>query len=133
METNNNQLNMDKVAEAVSMNRPGVSQGAQGIQTGTLQSHKKAIILICLLVVVIGVLTFFFKEKIFKNIDSGIPETPQEAIDQAFKEGYKTDYTYTEADMTRTSVEMQKASNALSKKKQATPAQKKALLDRINN
>ncbi len=125
---------MDKVSEITSLNT--VSPKTIPVfdeKINTPKDHKKAIILICFLVIVIGILTFFFRDKIFKNIDSGIPETPQEAIDQAFKEGYKTDYTYSEADMTRNSVEMQKASNALSKKKQATPTQKKELLDRINN
>lgn len=133
METNNNQLNMEKVQEVMSVKGTSSPSSTFSEKMNALKSHRKTIALVCLLIVVIAILTFFFKDKIFKNIDSGIPETPQEAIDQAFKEGYKTDYTYTETDMTRTSVEMQKASNALSKKKQPTTAQKKALLDRINN
>jgi ABC-type dipeptide/oligopeptide/nickel transport system permease component len=133
METENN-INMKKIDEITARPSAYTSRTLETKipTTSFFENHKKPILIIIFILIILSTILFFFKDILFKDkINEPIgPQNYQEAIDQSFKEGYKTDYTYN-AEIIKQINEVNVKSEK--KIKPSSKAVEQALLDRINN
>lgn len=136
----NKPINMQKIDEIVAKGSSTVSHKVN-IHSDFKSRvynffHKKNVLIVCFLIIVLGICLFIFKDILFRNKSNENikPKTYQEIIDQSFKDGYKTDYTYKTDVLENIAKDTEKASQSkkTTKTKTMTDAEQKAFLEKIN-
>jgi hypothetical protein len=133
----NNTINMQKIDDimttvpnqAVSSSRK-ISKLTQFFskQTDNGLHHRKMLFITIFIVLVLGMVLFLFKDMIFNRGDENA-QNYQQVIDQSFREGYKTNYTYDES-------KIKAISESVTPDQKTKPINKKteeALVNAINN
>ncbi len=134
----NNTINMQKIDDIMTTGSGHtVSMSKQGSKLSQFFSkhtdsglyHRKMLLISIFIALVLGMLLFFFKDMLFNRGDENA-QNYQQVIDQSFREGYKTNYTYDQDTIKAISEAQVKATET------AKPVSKKseeALVNAINN